>query len=564
MEMSNSWDDEEDLTVVEENEKKSDNVPEKDDETVAFARKSSLTSPFPQRNASTEDALESFNVSPFDIKRFPLHAALPKDRFAAFFVDSVLLTYLLIAMQALLRQNLFDKVWFYTLDLRWGFLSSLTSWFLGFALVLFYYVLFESVLSATPGKFLCRLKVVDLDGSAPSLANVFLRNLCRLFDYPLFFFVAVLSMEGSRFYQRLGDRAARTVVVKKNRHNSSIVDIRGITLASTFIRALGFFLDLIFFSAFIWFYLAALNPKNTNSFSILIALFPLLTLGYFMIFEMLLSSTPGKIILKRHSILENGENLDNSAAIIRNLFRPFDVILAYPFLVLSRRKQRMGDYIAETLVIRKEANKEAALAIALLIICILTLGFLSSKNPERKWFLKSLSLPSISSTPPAKTATKVSSPDAFSVVEEAKTNNVVVTRPRTEAKPQTTSNLLKITEFYLSAGPDPTLIRNDALFHPGDLIFAFFKLTGFQKDANGQVMLVEDVQVEAPNGELLINKNDVVKFSQKLAEGVQHVLFANQVILPPNPQVGTYKIILIVHDVNTQSQLVYEKSFTIQ
>ncbi len=556
--MAKDWEDGEDLTVVEEKGGKEVTAPEADDETVAFTKRSSLFSRKNRRKALEEVDSNSFDLSPFDTGRFPLHAALPRDRFAAFFIDSLLLTYLFIGLQALLTTKLFNQVWFLNLQLRWPFLATLSLWCLGMLLVLLYYVSFEGVGAATPGKYLCRLRVVDLDGGAPTLANVFLRNLCRLFDYPLFFGVAVLSMESSHFYQRLGDRAARTVVIKKPRKKSSSVDLRGITLASTFIRALGFFLDLLFFSAFIWFFLSSLNPQHA-SFQVWMALLPVISIAYFMIFEIAVSSTPGKIILKRQSILENGESLDNSAAIIRNLLRPLDFILAYPFLILSRRKQRLGDYLAETLVIKKEPKREAAITLGILFFILLCLIFLSSRNPERKWFHSQL--PSLASltqvSPQASLKTQNTQSISKPVVQ------MPVTKPRTGAKPQSTSNTLKISEFYFSAGPDPTQIRSDGLFHPGDLIFAFFKLAGFQKN-NGKIELIEDVQIEAPNGELLVDKNDVVQFSQSVSENTQHVLFANQILLPPQPQTGTYKILVIIRDQNSSKQLVYEKNFSIQ
>jgi len=563
--MANSWDEEEELTVVEDEEEAAQAEAEKEDETVAFARKSSLFPQQPRRKSFEEADSSSSGLSPFDTGRFPLHAALPRDRFAAFFVDSVALTYLFLALQSLLQAKLFSQAWFLNLSLRWPFLSGLSLWLIGFALVLLYYVAFEALSGSTPGKYLCRLKVVDLDGGPPTLANVFLRNLCRLFDYPLFFGVAVLSMESSRFYQRLGDRAARTVVIKKPRKKAGAVDLRGITLASTFVRAFGFFLDLLFFGAFLWFYLSSARPQSPL-FPWMMALFPLLALGYFMIFEMFVSSTPGKILLKRQSILENGETLDNSAALLRNLLRPVDIFLAYFLLALSRRKQRLGDYLAETLVIKKEPEKRAAIALGILLALLALLIFTASRNPDRKWFHQQI--PSISvSTPHAVSKPKATAPallvDAPPVPPSTKPSPVA-TKPRTGAKPQSTSTAMKVSEFYLSAGPDPTQIRSDAVFHPGDLVFAFFKLSGFQKPNGGKVELVEDVQIEAPNGELLVDKSNVVSFSQSLGDKAQNVLFANQILLPPNPQTGSYKVLLILRDLNSGGQLVYEKNFMIQ
>lgn len=559
--MSNSWDDEEDLTVVEKTESPQSASEPEEDETVAFVRRSTLLPQESRRKALEESNFGSSKQSPFDKARIPLHAALPRDRFAAFLVDSTLLIYLFLALEAFLSAHLFTQAGFINLNLRWPFILPFSQFFVGFALMLIYYVTFEALLAATPGKFLCRLRVVDLDSSTPTLANVFLRNLCRLFDYPLFFSVAILSMESSRFYQRLGDRAARTVVIKKTRRKGAVIDLRAITLASTFVRAFGFFIDLLFFGAFMWFFLASLRPQNPG-FSFVLSLLPVIAFGYFMIFEMLTSSTPGKILLKRQSILENGEELDNSAAILRNLFRPLDFPLAYLFITLSRRKQRLGDYVAETLVIKREPDKKSAIALGILFVSIVLLIFTASRNPDKKWFYGSLSkanpmsLSPVASLPPSVAPSRIVAPQSPKVS--------MPTRPRSDAKPQSSSSALKITDFYFSAGPDPTQIRSDGSFRSGDLIFAFFKLTGFKRNTSGQVQLVEDIQIEAPNGELLIDKSNVVEFSKNLEASSSNILFANQVLLNSDAMSGSYKLIIIVRDMQSNTQGVFEKTFMLQ
>ncbi len=559
--MAKSWDeDEEDLTVVEEKKGESLLSPDAEDETVAFVKKSSLGATTSRRKALEAGFSNFDDPSPFNQERFPLHAALPRDRFAAFFIDTFLLTYGGLGLEMLLNQSILKQNWFLAFSSRFPMAPSLCFWLLFLLWMLLYYVSFEAIGGASPGKYFCRLRVVDLDGSMPTLANVFLRNLCRLFDYPLFFSVAILSMESSHFYQRLGDRAARTIVVKNPRKKTSNVDLRSITLSSTFVRALACGIDLVLYFAFLWFYAASLNPQKGFRFQILLFLFPFLSIAYFMIFEFLTSSTPGKIILKRQSILETGEPLDGSAAILRNLARPLDVILGYPLLALSRKKQRLGDFLAETLVIKKQAGREGAISLICLIVAILSFAVLSNNNPQKKWFYSQL--PSLSSwmETPALSSSSFNSTRA----PQATVNTSSITKARNGAKPQSTSSSLRITEFYFSAGADPTQIRSDGLFHAGDLIFAFFKLAGFQRGSAGKVDLIEDIQIEAPNGELLVDKSDVIHFSQNVGESVQSILFADQLLLPPNPVTGTYKVFFILRDLNSQTQLVYEKNFVIQ
>src|SRR4030095_9620160 len=322
-------DEDEDLTVVEEQRLKAPPPHERferGEETVAFARKSDLQ----RERFVMEEPTPLTSSSALLPQRYPLKAALPRDRFSAFLVDSVLLALVNLILGQFIR-NLGEGLY--------AELSSGSQWAIRslalFIAAMIYYVFFEAIAGATPGKFLCRLRVVDLEGNVPTIANVFLRNLCRLFDYPLFFSVALLSMESSPFYQRLGDRAAHTVVIKKTRRRLIPIDLRSAPLCSTFVRGLGFGIDLILYGIFLWLFLSAMNPAKEGAFAFMGKLFLLLGGSYFMIFEFLTSTTPGKLLLGRRAVLENGEPLDATAALVRNIVRPLDLILGYPLLALT-------------------------------------------------------------------------------------------------------------------------------------------------------------------------------------------------------------------------------------
>jgi uncharacterized RDD family membrane protein YckC len=559
---------------------------EKGDETVAFTRKSDL-----DRERFIREEATPLSSSAFFPQRYPLRAALPRDRFAAFFIDTLLLVFLNLLLGRFLRRFLFTLPWFSEFSDSWQMGVRI---FALFVAAMIYYVFFEAIAGATPGKFLCRLRVVDLEGNVPPIASVFLRNICRLFDYPLLFLVALLSMESSAFYQRLGDRAAHTVVIKKTRKRLTPVDLRSAPLSSTFVRALGFLIDLIFYLLFLWLYASAMNPEKVKAYQFLFWLFPFVAGCYFMIFEFATSTTPGKFLLNRLSVLENGEPLDASAAILRNLVRPLDMILGYPLLALTRRKQRLGDLLADTLVIKKKNNRNGAISLACLALVLLTLGYLSSRNPNRTWFhpfLKMswkgsetapINVPSKSTPiPPAPTVSPPalpkleSPPSTFPSIPGVPKPTVTPTTPPAattappikapgKGRPQTTSQTLKTTEFYFSAGPDPVQIRSDNTFHRGDLIFAFFKVAGFQRSSAGDVKLIEDVRVEGPDGETWLNKAGIVNFSQRVQNGSQHILFANQLTLPADAPPGVYNLIIVIRNGYNQEQMAFEKSLTLQ
>lgn len=88
-----------------------------------------------------------------------------------------------------------------------------------FALTIFasewlYFSLFEGLKGATPGKRRCGLMVVQRDGSPCGLEASFVRNIVRFVDFlPPFYGFGLMSLFFSPDFQRLGDRAAGTLVV---------------------------------------------------------------------------------------------------------------------------------------------------------------------------------------------------------------------------------------------------------------------------------------------------------------------------------------------------------------
>jgi uncharacterized RDD family membrane protein YckC len=82
--------------------------------------------------------------------------------------------------------------------------------------VVAYFALFEGLFAVTPGKALFGLRVVTLDGGRPSLRAILVRNVLRLVDaLPGFYIVGAISINLSTREQRLGDRAAGTMVVRE-------------------------------------------------------------------------------------------------------------------------------------------------------------------------------------------------------------------------------------------------------------------------------------------------------------------------------------------------------------
>jgi uncharacterized RDD family membrane protein YckC len=82
------------------------------------------------------------------------------------------------------------------------------------ALGVAYYTLCEAATGATLGKRMVGIRVVDEDGARVTFGAAVVRNLLRLVDCLFFYLVGALFALNSPRGQRLGDRAAHTVVVR--------------------------------------------------------------------------------------------------------------------------------------------------------------------------------------------------------------------------------------------------------------------------------------------------------------------------------------------------------------
>ena len=77
-----------------------------------------------------------------------------------------------------------------------------------------YYTYFEGKTGATPGKMVCGLRVVKMDGSACDISAAAMRTACRILDGLFAYLVAAIFVWSTERNQRLGDKMAGTVVVR--------------------------------------------------------------------------------------------------------------------------------------------------------------------------------------------------------------------------------------------------------------------------------------------------------------------------------------------------------------
>lgn len=88
-----------------------------------------------------------------------------------------------------------------------------------FVIITFYHLILELLWNGqTIGKRLVGARVVQANGLPLTASGAIIRNLVRLFDFlPVFYGIGLITMFASRQTQRLGDLAARTIVIREQR-----------------------------------------------------------------------------------------------------------------------------------------------------------------------------------------------------------------------------------------------------------------------------------------------------------------------------------------------------------
>jgi uncharacterized RDD family membrane protein YckC len=128
------------------------------------------------------------------------------DRFWAFMIDN----FLLVALYFIIMITISTMI-------PYPAITIIFEYYIYLILIGYYgyFVLFEGTKGQTIGKMLLHIKVIKEDRSQCDLVAAIIRNLLRIIDgIPGFYIIGVISISRSDKSQRIGDRIAKTVVVK--------------------------------------------------------------------------------------------------------------------------------------------------------------------------------------------------------------------------------------------------------------------------------------------------------------------------------------------------------------
>ncbi|MBI4126668.1 MAG: RDD family protein [Deltaproteobacteria bacterium] len=438
-----------------------------------------------------------------------------KDRFAAAFIDTLCVIFFYGILSFVVRMNVFL------------FHGAFLIVVLGLAL------LFEGIFAATPGKWLCGLRVRKLDGSSPGFGAILVRNLLRIIDLPLqCALIGIVIMEKSTWHQRLGDLAARTVVIHRHQQTSSDIP-SSLTGASASGRMIAASIDTVVTLAFALGYLLFLHEEAELLNRILLLALPLVLLAYQVTPDVLLGTTLGKWLCGYRLRQDDGTPPTVSSIVIRTLFRladcsPWGLIA----LVVSNRKQRLGDAAADTLVVRESRNWKSLIGIALVLI---TSGVLLSAGlSNRESLLRS------------------QAPDTL--VSSFSTWTTEFTRSPSSKR----SDRLLVQKFIYGAGTAGNH-RLPPIFSPGETIYFTFQVDGYAM-REGEAWLEEDLTVRYPDDRIGLKLEKIVEFRSRL-EQPGPIELINTMSLPPNAVEGRYAATITIRDKHSGKELKEQRFF---
>lgn len=138
-------------------------------------------------------------------------------RFAAIAVDTVVLFFLLVVIFAVMTAagalDLKDPAFSGGIDLQRT--APVWMYAITYGLIFVYYTLLEALTAASVGKLVFRMRVTMDDGTRPSGLAVVVRNLIRVPEVLFWYIPSGISCLANAKNKRLGDLAAKTVVVRR-------------------------------------------------------------------------------------------------------------------------------------------------------------------------------------------------------------------------------------------------------------------------------------------------------------------------------------------------------------
>lgn len=406
-----------------------------------------------------------------------------------------------------------------------------------------YFFVAEGLIGASIGKWCCALIVRRPDGGLPSLGAIVLRTIFRALDVlPLVppGLLGLIVMESTTRHQRIGDLIANTVVIKRMRATVA-TPVTWDRLAGTGSRLLAGLCDGVLWVALIVASVLLLNDDHPFASFWMVLLLPSAWLIVIAALTRWTHTTPGLWLTGHRLVQENGLPLQFSHAIVRTVLLLVDATgLGLLAVLLSPRKQRVGDLVAGTLAIREPRTMAGAAHWLALLALITTSGYGAWHNPHRL----------VTDSGDYRRAFNW----GFLPVAE---NFSFLPALSTPVEPFLLHN------FRFAEGrPDNT--RQPPSYVAGETAWFLFDIHGYQLDGD-MVWLQEDLAIRYPDNSFGLRQENIIDYHQVLRTKGP-VELKNNVRLPEGFPVGQYTVYLTIRDKNTPESkpIVHTETFFVK
>lgn len=406
-------------------------------------------------------------------------------------------------------------------------------------LAFLYFFLFEAAFFATVGKFCCWMYVRHKDGRHAGAFGIFIRNFFRLVELLTGGLLTWVPMELSRRHQRLGDMAAGTIVIKKHAATAANYSIDSDQLASAFGRSIAQLIDLALVLIWLAGYGMLINDKTVILSQWLVLAFPCLFILFWTLVQLMLETTPGLWLLGYTITHEDGGRLTFAGALLRVLTAPVDLLLGLPSMVLSLRKQKIGDLLAATLVSRQPRRWKGAIgSLVVVAVCVGIAALGLFINPLNNIYKTGLD---------------------FNLEFMPQVEGLPIWNRYLPVNPP----VLALHNFRFGVN-DLNTLRTPPVYVPGETVFLLSEISGYARK-DRKVWIQEDLTVQYPDGTIGLKQENAVDYNQIWDPGVQIIKLDNHFPLPPTAEPGVYLVTVTIRDMLANKFTVTEtQSFTVK
>lgn len=281
---------------------------------------------------------------------------------------------------------------------------------------------------------------------------------------------------------------------------------------------------------------------------------------YYWLLEATTGATFGKAIVGLRVRTSGGDPIGTGAAFVRNVMRIIDGIavylVGYLVAIFSKRRQRLGDHLAHTIVVQGPSGgipRAAGLAALMVTVVGAGIGAYAIRRSAAQSAMATAA--GRSTAGPASPVQIVS--DARMIASDEGTKPSSGEPSATNAAPSGGKLSLQHPQWLDHAGGSP---RSGA-YKPGDEVFGAYEVTGASRDAQQQIDVTLQVQAVDPGGTRL-HEPWTLRVHEANPSNTPVTASVN-LYLPPFVPPGAYAFQITAHDAVANENGEFRLPFTV-